>query len=73
MTRFYTLHIYLVCNYQVVIDHTFMPISLNLADFKDFFLLETLTSVPLLLHSLLIEECARLENYLEFSRFFACG
>ena len=33
-----------ICNSRVVIDHTFMTISLNLAGFTDFFLLETLTS-----------------------------
>ena len=37
-----------VCNSRVVIDHTFMTVCLNLADFTEFFLLETLTS--LLLH-----------------------
>ena len=34
-----------VCNFRVVIDHTFMTICLNLADFTDFFLLETWTSL----------------------------
>ena len=41
--------IYPVCNYLVVTDHTFMTTCLNLADFTDFFLLETLI--------LLIERC----------------
>ena len=58
-----------VCNSQVVIDHTFMTICLNLADFPDFFLLETLTS--LLLRSTLTVDwkvSLRLENYLAASR-----
>ena len=40
-------HIYPVFNSRGAIDHTFMTISFNLADFTDFFLPETLTSSPL--------------------------
>ena len=60
---------------SVVIDHTFMTISLNFADFTDFFLLKTLISLPFPFHLLcwLKSLPLRLENYLEFSRFFPCG
>ena len=34
------------CNSRVVIDHKTMKISLNLADFRDFFLTETFTNLP---------------------------
>ena len=35
--RFYNLQKYVVCKSQVEIGHTFMEISLNFADFTDFF------------------------------------
>ena len=42
----YKIHL-TVCNSRVVIDHTFVRICLNLADFTDFLLLEILTSLLL--------------------------
>lgn len=71
--RFYTWSIYPGCNYRVVIDHTIRSISLNLTDFTDLFLLEMLTSLPLLFDTLWLKSVTlRLENYLELSRFFPC-
>ena len=38
----YTLQKYVVCKSEVELGHKLMKISLNLADFTDFFLIETL-------------------------------
>ena len=70
--RLYILHIYPVCNSRVVIDHTFMTISLNLENFQGFVLLETLTSLGLPFHLLCWLKCVllRLKIIFSFQYFF---
>ena len=76
--RLSTLQLYVVCKSQIDIGHTFMEISLNLANFTDFFLNRNV--IPFYFHfsskhafSLTYSvRCLRLKNYV-FSRFFLCG